>query len=113
MPGQKGGRRPGAGRPPKELHERKRWLQQQAVLEWTTVDDAKMFWQTQLSFAKAGDHNAAKLVAGYIFGQPTQVVEVSGPDGAPIQVSHRPDLSGLSVEELQILERILSKSPDA
>lgn len=51
----------------------------------------------------------ANMVANRILGMPRASVEHSGPDGQPIAHEHRLDLSGLSDEDLDILERILSK----
>lgn len=59
---------------------------EQAVLEWTTVEDAKMFWQILMSFAKAGRIDAAKLVASYLFGLPAQPIELTGEGGKEIVV---------------------------
>lgn len=43
----------------------------------------------------------------------TQSVEVSGRGGGPIDIRQAPDLSSLSAEELDQLERLLEKVPDA
>lgn len=83
-----GGARPGAGRPPKELSERKRWLQEQAILNWTSDADAKKFWKTQLRLATEGDAPAAKLVASYLFGVPTQPIEMTGDQRLVIEYSN-------------------------
>lgn len=43
-----------------------------------------------------------------LYGKPKQATEISGPDGGPIeQVTRRPDLSGLSADQLAQLEGIL------
>lgn len=83
-----GGARPGAGRPPKELSERKRWLQERAIMDWTTEEDAREFWVAQMTAAKACEPSASKLVASYMFGVPTQPIEVSGPDRGPVVIRY-------------------------
>jgi hypothetical protein len=40
----------------------------------------------------------------------TERQEISGPNGGPIQVDNKPDLSKLSTEELKNLESILAKT---
>ena len=52
---------------------------------------------------------AAKEVGGYY----TNRRELTGKNGGPIEQSHRLDLSKLNEGELDILERILSKTSDA
>lgn len=106
MAGGHGGRRPGAGRPPKALSERKRWFQEQAVLNWTTPEQARAFWECILAEATTGNAKMAKIAADYLFGVPTQPVEISGPAGGPIRhEAHFPSeslraLAALAREEL-------------
>lgn len=54
---------------------------------------------------------ALELVCAYAYGRPRQGVELTGEDGGPIQSGqqHQIDLSSLSVEELKVLEHIVTK----
>lgn len=47
--------------------------------------------------ALAGDVGAARLWLEYVIGRPTQAVELSGPDGAPIETGGRVEAVVLSV----------------
>lgn len=54
--------------------------------------------------------SAATALLDRGWGKPRQELELSGPDGGPIETSHAgPDLSRLSTEELRNLEAIREK----
>lgn len=66
-------------------------------------DAADRFVRETVLAAFEGDKEARKLVWEYMDGKPTTPVELSGPEGAPMEV----DLRRLSADDLATLERIL------
>lgn len=71
-----GGKREGAGRPPKEITEQRRELQaafiKRGKARFNTIIDKT------LDLAEAGDASARADVLKYLCGQPTQPIEFSG-----------------------------------
>jgi len=55
---------------------------------------------------------AADKIGRLVLGLATERAEVSGPEGKPLEVKQVPalDLSGLSTDELQVLEQLLAKA---
>ena len=54
------------------------------------------------------DRGANEYLANRILGKPTQAIELSGPDGGAVEISHDPRL--LSDAELDALEALLEKA---
>lgn len=79
-----GGKRAGAGRPPKELTELRREMQAAFIERAKPQFEAIVDKTVQL--ALAGDSSARSDVLKYLCGQPTQPVEVSGPNGKPVPI---------------------------
>ena len=73
-PGNTGGKPGRSGRKTNRFHER--------ALEVCNDDKA---WDVVLARARAGDLKAMDLAASYEIAKPKQVVEVSGPEGGPIE----------------------------
>lgn len=99
VPGRNGGTiRRGGGRPPKaETHLAK---EVRALLKEGAVDAAKGL----LMQAKRGNIKAAELVLAYVIGKPTEKLEVSGPEGGPIEV-----LQGLNDHERRALKDAIDR----
>lgn len=87
-----GGRRPGAGRPPKRERNQQPVLEAEAkITGWLPDLVDRMF-----ALAEAGDYRATAYLIDRILGKPRQAVEVSGEDGGPQRIvieyaDRRPD----------------------
>jgi hypothetical protein len=57
--------------------------------------------------ALKGDLKAVEMLLGYTYGKATQRTEITGAEGAPIQMQY--DLSKLSIDELKQLKTLTSK----
>lgn len=99
VPGRNGGQiRRGGGRPPKgETHLAK---EVRALLKDGAMDAAKGL----LMQAKRGNIKAAELVLAYVIGKPTEKLELSGPEGGPIEV-----LQGLDDHERRALKDAIDR----
>ena len=76
-----GGRRVGAGRKPKvETLEFVRLLE-----ECWTLEERRETIRRLSAMALRGNLAAAQLLLAYAYGKPGQRVEVSGPNGAPLE----------------------------
>lgn len=71
-----------AGRPKKAREER--YLE--ILLTTVTFDDWKKIVERAVDQAKRGDATARKWLADYAIGAPVQKQEVSGADGAPLEI---------------------------
>lgn len=103
---QRGGKRPGAGRPKGVRNKLTRDAQKTITELAREQTDAAL--QALVSIAKEGESEAARVSAANslldrAYGKPSQSHELSGPGGEPIEL----DLRKLSDEELSALERIL------
>lgn len=70
------------GRPAKERE--KRFME--ITLAACTLDDWKQIVKEAVTLAKDGDHQARKWLSDYLLGPPPQRHELSGPEGAPIDL---------------------------
>ncbi len=93
-----GGARPGAGRKAKAAE---RELRQLLKKSWPQEDREEAFRQASQR-AALGSLDALKFLSAYAFGKPVQrvIVEDDKPEG-----TKAPDLSQLTAEELDLLER--------
>lgn len=105
-----GGSQPGAGRPPTPrtvdiIRER---LESEADAWFTVLDEARQATRTVMvghgenAFTETVPDHATRLAAfreahDRAYGRPKQAQEISGPDGAPL------DLSGAATDELRAL----------
>lgn len=94
MPGKHGGtlNRGGGRRPPSETAEVKK------LLRAGSKDAARKL----LEKARRGEIKAIELVLAYGIGKPTDRVELSGPDGGPIEM-----VTGLTDHEKRALRRAI------
>lgn len=76
----------------------------------------KLYGESKDGYINVSEHDdlgamigAAEKLLDRVYGRPKQVSEVSGPDGAPVQVASTFDLSKLSLDErrslLELVER--------
>lgn len=93
-PGQSGN--PG-GRP-KEFHEFRKLLQ----------EDAAEAHRVLVDLVKEGNVEALKVFLAYAFGKPAKEVQISGAGGGPLKVGVY-DFSKLSDEKVKILEEVLGE----
>jgi nickel-dependent lactate racemase len=77
---------------------------------------AKLYGESKDGYINVSEHDdlramiaASEKLLDRVYGRPKQVSEVSGPDGAPVQVASTFDLSKLSLDErrslLELVER--------
>lgn len=99
VPARNGGQiRRGGGRPPKaETHLAK---EVRALLKEGAEDAARGL----VMQAKRGNIKAAELVLAYVIGKPTDKLEVSGPEGGPIEI-----LQGLDDHERRALKDAIDR----
>ena len=77
-----------------------------------TGPDATMVEEFHLDAALLKESREHEKQAAQELGQWTEKRELTGKDGGPIEFRDRPDLSKLSDDELNNLERLLSKTTD-
>ena len=58
-----------------------------AVLAAVSVASIKVIIEKQIEKAKEGNNQSAKIILDRCLGKPTEIYEVGGKDGKPIQVS--------------------------
>lgn len=78
-----GGRRPGAGRKPKEVETDLADLLQRIF----TPQDREKVFRRLIADSTSGDHKATGLLLAYAYGKPTERVEISGRDGGPVPIT--------------------------
>jgi len=108
----RGGARPGAGRKPGSATRKTREIADKAAQQGKTPLEVML--EAMIDAYKEGGAVAAfpfaKDAAPYLHAK-MAAVEVTGKDGGPIQTqSAAPDLSSLSDEELEALERLVAKA---
>jgi hypothetical protein len=86
-------------------------------LEAANATKTQFSGQGEDAFAEQVPDYAARLKAlvdiwDRAVGKPGQEIELTGKDGEPIRTSTSLDLSGLSDEELALLERLQPRSPE-
>ena len=91
-----------------------------AHLEEKSDGGAKLYGESKDGYINVSEHDdlgamiqASEKLLDRVYGRPKQVSEVSGPDGAPVQVASTFDLSKLSVEEKRKLLELVEKSSAA
>lgn len=100
-----GGARAGAGR--KKGGRNQATVERLAALRLfrqRVAENAEALFDAQLKIAIAGDNKAIDSLLDRAFGKPTQAIEMSGPDGEPLNAGA--DLSALSKEDLLALRAI-------
>lgn len=102
---QRGGKRPGAGRPKGARDKATR--EQGATLGEMARAHTAAALKTLAAIAKSGESEAARVSAANAlldrgYGRPPQSLELSGPDGEPIAL----DLSMLSPDEKRALAKV-------
>lgn len=83
MAAKHGGRRPGAGRKPKEVEIDLADLLKRVF----TPKDREAVFARLIADSKSGDHKATAILLAYAFGKPTERVEISGRDGGPVPIT--------------------------
>ena len=100
-----GGARPGAGRKSDETRQYQEAMRR-AFEEAVTPEAWRAIIATAIEQAKQGDDRARAWLSPWIVGKVPDEVRHSGSVG----VTHRPDLSTLSDQELDALDHILGKT---
>lgn len=77
-----GGRRPGAGRKPKEYEADLAEILKRSFLP----EDREAVFKRLIADSKSGDHRATQILLAYAYGKPTERVEISGRDGGPVPI---------------------------
>ena len=89
-----GGKRAGAGRKPKQAHELL-----EKILGQVTLADWEQMVHTTVAMAKAGSKEHLNLLFAYQFGKPKNSIELSGPNGAPIEFRNADEESVLAAAD--------------
>jgi hypothetical protein len=106
---QRGGKRPGAGRP-KGAKDRATVAAGATIAELARAK-TDLALAALISVAKSGESEAARVSAANAildrgYGRPPQAVQHTGPDGGPIDIRA---LNSLTEEELDQLEHLAAK----